>query len=205
MKSLKFLSTLAVAATLFTQSLFANTSENTYDLGGTTVTIAATAENVIVNLGTVEKETVIIRIEDKDQNTLLTETVKNSKDFAKKYKVNRLEDGNYRLIVTKKTIRTVQPFSIKDGVVSMSPADQKEKFLPTVNFHNNKLDVNVLLGNYSNIYVKLYDQDGKTILHEKHYVALQLNQRYNLEQLPAGSYTAEVKAGDETFTYELKK
>jgi hypothetical protein len=205
MKSIKLFSTIAIAASLFVQTLSANNIENAYDMGGTSLKIAATTENVIVNLGTVEKEEITIKIVNSDETALITETVKNVTDFSKKYNVKRLEDGQYRLIVTKKTIRTVQPFSIRGGVVSMSALEQKEKFLPTVNFRNDKLDVNVLLGNYSNIMLKIYDEEGKLVKNEKHYVVLQLNQRYDVSQLPKGNYTAQVMAGDETFTYSFEK
>ncbi len=205
MKSIKLLSTIAIAASLFVQTLSANNIENAYDMGGTTLKIAASNENVIVNLGTVEKEEITIKIMNSDETTLINETIKNVKDFSKKYNVKRLEDGQYRLIVSKKTIRTVQPFSIKGGVVSMSALEQKEKFLPTLSYRNDKLDINVLLGNYSNILVKIYDAEGEIVKNEKHYVVLQLNQRYDVSQLPKGSYTAEVKAGDETFMYSFEK
>jgi hypothetical protein len=205
MKSLKLFPAFALSATLFIQTLSANNIENAYDFGGTTIKIAATTENVIVNLGAVGKEEVTIKIVNNDETILMTETVKNVKDFGKKYNVKALENGKYRLIVTKKTIRTEQPFTVHNGVVSMSQAEQKEKFLPTVNFHDDKLDVNVLLGNYSNIIVTLYDENGKEVMSEKHYVQLQLNQRYNVSKLTKGTYIASVKAGDETFTYSFSK
>jgi hypothetical protein len=205
MKSIKLFSALAFATTLFVQTLAANNIENFYDMDGTPLRIAASSENVIVDLGTVEKEEITITIKNNDDITLLTEKVKNVKDFAKKYNVKRLEDGAYRMIITKKTIRTVQPFTMEKGKVIMSPNEKKEKFLPTISFSNNKLDVNVLLGNYSNILVKVYDTEGNIVVDEKHYVALQLNKRFNMEKLQTGRYTAEVKAGDETFSYTFKK
>ena len=205
MKSIKFFSAFAFAATLFVQTLSANSVENTFDMGGTVVKIAATSQNVIVNLGDVLKEEITINIVDKDQNLLLTETVKNMKGFTKKYNMSRLEDGDYKMIITKKTIRTVQPFSLERGEVKMSESDKKEKFLPTLSFQNNKLDVNVLLGNYSNIIVKLYDNEGREVMNDKHYAELKLNQRYDLTKLPAGAYVAEVRAGDETFNYAITK
>jgi hypothetical protein len=205
MKSIKFLSAFALAASMFVQTLSASNIENSYDMSGTTVRIAANAKYVIVNLGDVQKEEISIVIMDADQNTLLSETVKNVKGFTKKYNLSRLEDGQYKMIVTKKTIKTTQLFSIEKGTVKMSSEDKKEKFLPTLNFHDNKLDVNVLLGNYSNIIVKLYDNEGQAVLNESHLAEFQLNKRYDLSKLSAGVYIAEVKAGDETFSYTIIK
>lgn len=206
MKSLKLFSAFAFATTLFVQTLSAaNIIENTYDVSGTVVKIAANTSNVIVNLGDVEKEEITIRLADANDNTLVKETVKNVKGFAKKYNVSRLDDGQYNLIVTKKTVRTVQPFNVEHGEVRMLETEKKEKFLPTVYFKDDKLDVNVLLGNYSNIIVKLFDNEGREVMNDKHFVALTLNKRYDLSKLANGAYVAEVKAGDETFSFVLTK
>jgi hypothetical protein len=205
MKSIKFLSTFALAATLFVQTISANTIENVYTMDGTTVKIASNSKNIFVNLGDVQKEEITITLMDDDQNTLVSESVKDVKNFAKKYNVSRLDDGNYKMIITKKTIRTVQPFIILHGEVTMSVEDKKEKFLPTISFSNDKLDVNVLLSNYSNIIVKLYDNEGREVMNDKQMAEFKLNKRYNLSNLQAGVYVVEVTAGDETFRYTITK
>jgi Secretion system C-terminal sorting domain len=205
MKSIKFLSTFALAATLFVQTLSANAIENVYTMDGTTVKIASTSKNIIVNLGDVQKEEITIAIMDEDQNTLISERVKDVKNFTKKYNVSRLDDGNYKMIITKKTIRTVQPFTLLHGDVTMSTEDKKEKFLPTISFSNDKLDVNILLSNYSNIIVKLYDNEGREVMNDKQMAEFKLNKRYNLSNLLSGVYVAEVTAGDETFRYTITK
>jgi hypothetical protein len=205
MKSIKLFSAFAFATSLFVQTLSANVVENIYNVDGVEVKIASNAQNVIVNLGDVQNEEIKISIIDEDQKTLMSETVKNVNGFVKRYNVSRLEDGSYKMIITKKTVRTVQPFTIEKGVVKMSNMDKKEKFLPTLSFNNGKLDVNVLLGNYSNIVVKLFDNEGREVMLDKHYAEFKLNQRYDLSKLPAGTYMAEVMAGDETFSYSVTK
>jgi hypothetical protein len=205
MKSIKLFSAFAFATSLFVQTLSANVIENTYNVDGVEVKIASTTQSVIVNLGDVQNEEIIINLVDEDQKTLLTETVKNVNGFIKKYNVSRLEDGNYKIIITKKTVRTVQPFTIEHGEVKMSGLDKKEKFLPTMNFNEGKLDVNVLLGNYSNIIVKLFDNEGREVMTDNHYAEFKLNQRYDLSKLPTGVYVAQVMAGDETFSYTMTK
>jgi hypothetical protein len=205
MKSIKLFSAFAFATSLFVQTLSANVIENTYNVDGVEVKIASNAQNVIVNLGDVQNEEIKISLIDEDQNILLTETVKDVKSFTKRYNVSRLEDGGYKMIITKKTVRTVQPFSIEKGVVKMSNMDKKEKFLPTLSFDNGKLDVNVLLGNYSNIVVKLFDNEGREMMTDNHYAEFKLNKRYDLAKLPAGVYIAQVMAGDETFSYTVVK
>jgi hypothetical protein len=205
MKSIKLFSAFAFATSLFVQTLSANVIENIYNVDGVEVKIASNAQNVIVNLGDVQNEEINISIMDDDQKTLMSETVKDVKGFVKRYNVSRLEDGIYKMIITKKTIRTVQPFSIEKGIVKMSNMDKKEKFLPTLSFNNGKLDVNVLLGNYSNIVVKLFDNEGREVMTDNHYAEFKLNKRYDLVKLPTGVYVAQVMAGDETFSYTVVK
>lgn len=204
MKTQLFL-VVALIATLFSQTTFANTNERNFDLGGTTVKISSVEKSVIVNLGSVQKEEISIAIEDAFGNTLVTENVKNNDNFVKKYNVSKLEAGQYSITITKKTLRTVQPFTISNVGVSMSDVEKKEKFIPVLVQNGNKLDVNVLLGNYNNITIKIVDNEGRSSFEERNYVVLTLHKRFDLSKLPAGAYVAEVTAGDETFYYSIVK
>jgi hypothetical protein len=196
---------LAFIAILLSQTAFANTNERNFDLGGTTVKISSVEKSVVVNLGSVQKEEINIAIEDAAGNTLVSESVKNNANFVKKYNVSKLDVGQYFITITKKTLRTVQPFSVSIEGITMSEVEKKEKFLPYVIQNGNKLDVNVLLGNYNNITIKILDNEGSSSLDDRNYVVLTLHKRYDLSKLPAGNYVAEVTAGDETFYYSIVK
>jgi hypothetical protein len=54
---------------------------------------------------------------------------------------------------------------------------RKDMFLPTVIQRDKKLDVNVRLGNYSNISVNMYNNEGVKTFEDKQYVVLTLNKR----------------------------
>ena len=196
---------LALAATLFTNTLSANVIENVFDLAGTTVKISAAEKSIIVNLGSVRKEVITITISDADKNILVSETVKDNPNFVKRYNMSKLESGKYTLTVTKKTVRTVQPFEITTKSLEISTLHKKEKFIPVVSMNKGKLDVNVLLGNYNNITVTIFDNEGHEVTKDKNYVVLDLHKRYNLSDLPNGIYVIEVMAGDETFYQTVEK
>jgi hypothetical protein len=196
---------LALVATLFTNTLSANVIENIFELAGTTVKISANEKSIVVNLGSVQKETVSIVIADAQSNVLLSETVKETPNFVKRYNMSRLEKGTYTLTVTKKTLRTVQPFEITNNTLVIAELEKKEKFIPVVSFNKSHLDVNVLLGNYSNITVTIIDNEGHKVAEDKNYVVVNLHKRYDLSKLPNGAYVVEVMAGDETFYQTVTK
>ena len=196
---------LALVAILFTNTLSANVIENTFELAGTTVKISAIEKSIVVNLGGVQKENVTIVIADAEDNVLVNETVNQTPNFSKRYNMTQMANGSYTLTVTKKTVRTVQPFEITRTGLVISELEKKEKFIPIVSLNNDKLDVNVLLGNYSNITVSIYDNEGHKVKQDKYYVVLDLHQRYNISELPKGAYVVEVMAGDETFYQTITK
>lgn len=200
-----FIFVLALVATLFTTTLSANVIENTFDLAGTSVKISSAEKAIVVNLGNVQKENVSIVIANAQGEVLVNETVKDRINFVKRYNMSQLENGEYTMTITKKTVRTVQPFEITQKTLIMTEFEKKEKFLPVVSFEKNKLDVNVLLGNYSNITVTILDNEGRKVSEDKNYVVLDLHKRYDMSKLPNGAYVIEVMAGDETFYQTVEK
>jgi hypothetical protein len=205
MKTRLFFS-LATAAMLFANTITANNIENMYDLGGTRLKISAvnTEKAVIVDATNTFNQEITVNIEDINGNTLYSEKIKEGQRFVKKYNLTKLESGDYRLVVVKKLFKTIQPITVTEKTVEMSEVERKEKFLPNVTAKNGLMDVNVLLGNYNNIHVRLYDVAGKKVFEELNYVVFNLHKRYDLTKLDKGIYFAEVVAGDEVQTFTIK-
>lgn len=199
MKTIKFFAALLLIACLCSTNLLAFSTKD----DGITMTSSTKSKSVVVKLGNVSKEEISVKIEDANGYTLLTETVKKNKDFIKKYNFTKLADGAYNMIITKTTIRTTQPFTINNGELKMYTADKKEENLPTLKFSNNKFDVGILLKDYSKITVNVFDIDGIMLVNDTHNNVFQLNKRYNLTNLPSGHYYAVIKAGAETFQYDI--
>ena len=200
----QFIFVLALAATFLTNTLSANNIESPFDLSGT-VKISAVNKSIILNLGRIEKEVVSIVIRDKTGSILVNETVKKTPNFIKKYNMSRLENGEYTMTITKTTLRTTQPFKITYDGIEMTEIEKIEKFIPYVQLKNDKLDVNVLLKDYGNISVKIFDNQGLMVNQDKYPSAINLHKRYNISQLRAGAYIVEVTAGDETFYHTVVK
>ena len=193
-------SVLMLAITLFSTTLKADNGSFSYDLGGgTNVKISAISntKTVVVSLTNVTKEEVTIALEG-DEGTLVTENVKGKPSFSKRYSLVNLEAGSYRVVITKKATKTIQPFELTRTSVVLFESERKEKFLPSLSQNGTKVDVNVLLGNYSNIKVNIYDNEGRRVFDDVNYVVMLLHKRYDLAKLPKGGYVVEVIAGDET-------
>ena len=200
-------SVLMFAITLLSTTLKADNISYTYNLGGGSnvkITALENTKAVVVNLTNIFKEEVTVSLEG-DEGTFISDKVKGQPTFSKKYNLSNLESGNYRIVVRKKASKTVQPFALTNKNVVLFESERKEKFLPSLEQKGSKMDVNVLLGKYSNIKVNIYDNEGRNVYNDINYVVLKLNKRYDLSRLAKGAYTVEVVAGDETqfFTIEL--
>lgn len=200
-------SIVAIALSAFTFSAQAENIDRSFTVEGTNIKITAieNAKTVMVSLNNTATSDLTISLEDASGTHYADETVKSSAHFAKKYNLSQLETGKYRFVIVKNALKTVQPFELTTTNIVLNELERKEKFLPMLVQKDNKVDVNVLLGNYSNIIVKVYDTEGKLAFTDKNYVVLTLHKRYDLSSLAKGTYVVEVLAGDETqnFTVNL--
>lgn len=191
---------LAIALTLVnTTQTIARSVERNYVLAGTTVKISAdeNVKAVIVNINNIQNDVVKVTLEGNDGTVLFTEEVSKVGRFAKKLNLSQLESGSYKLIVRKNLTKTIQPFDLTDTGVQLNENERKEKFLPAIFQRGNMVDVNCLASNYTNVYVRIYDNEGRLVFENANYVVFQVQKRFNLSNLPAGAYVVEVVAGDE--------
>jgi hypothetical protein len=202
----RFSSIVAIALSIFSFTLNAENVERNFNVAGTNINITAieNSKTVVVTLNNTATGEMTVALEDAAGVNFTTDKVKSSAHFAKRYNLSQLEAGNYRLVVTKNAIKTIQPFELTNRNIVLNELERKEKFLPTVSLKDGKLDVNVLLGNYSNINVKVFNNEGTNLFSDKNYVVLILNKRYDMSKLPSGTYIVEVLAGDETEYFTVK-
>ena len=197
---------LILAISLFTNTIKADNGSFSYDLGGgTNVKISAiqNTKAIVVSFTNVTEEGVTVSIEGQD-GLLVTDKVIAKPNFSKKYNLINLGAGSYSVIITKKATKTIQPFELTANDVVLFETERKEKFMPSINQKGAKVDVNVLLGKYSNIKVNIYDNEGRQVYNDINYVVLNLHKRYDLSTLPSGAYVVEVIAGDDTQYFPIR-
>ena len=190
---------ISIFAMLLNVAVFANNSERFVELAGSSVKISAVANSkaITVNVNNLLNDVLEVSLEDADGVILYTETAKNTNSFTKRLSLVNLDAGRYVLTIKKNLVKTVQPFELTATSVIISENERKEKFLPNITQKGNKLDVNVLLGKYSNVHVLIYDNEGRLVFEETNYVVLDLHKRFDLTKLGTGTYLVEVVAGEE--------
>lgn len=190
---------ISIFAMLLNVAVFANNSERFVELAGSSVKISAVANTkaITVNVNNLLNDVLEVSLEDADGVILYTETAKNTNSFTKRLSLVNLDAGHYVLTIKKNLVKTVQPFELTATSVIISENERKEKFLPNITQKGNKLDVNVLLGKYSNVHVLIYDNEGRLVFEETNYVVLDLHKRFDLTKLGTGTYLVEVVAGEE--------
>jgi hypothetical protein len=204
-----FASTFAIALSIFATTANAENVERILKIEGTNINITAVenSKTVMVSLNNNANGEMTITLEDAFGEKFASDVIKPTARFAKRYNLAQLETGKYRIVLTKNAVKTIQPFELTNRNIILNESERKEKFLPSISQKGKKLDVNVLLGNFSNIIVKMYNNEGVTTFEDKNYVVLTLNKRYDLSALNAGTYVVEVIAGDEAqyFTVTIDK
>ena len=191
---------LILAISLFTNTIKADNGSFSYDLGGgTNVKISAiqNTKAIVVSFTNITEEGVTVALEGED-GLLVTDKVNAKPNYSKKYNLINLETGSYRVIITKKATKTIQSFELTAHDVVLFESERKEKFMPSINQKGSSVDINVLLGNYANIKVNIYDNSGHIVFDDINYVLLNLHKRYDLSKLPAGGYVVEVIASGDT-------
>lgn len=190
---------ISIFAMLLNVAVFANNSERFVELAGSSVKISAVANTkaLTVNVNNLVNDVLEVSLQDAVGVVLYSETVKNTNSFTKRLSLVNLDAGHYILVIRKNLVKTVQPFELTETSVIISENERKEKFLPNIFQKGNKLDINVLLGKYSNVHVLIYDNEGRLMFEETNYVVLDLHKRFDLSNLSTGTYLVEVIAGDE--------
>lgn len=153
--------------------------------------IVTDTKSLIVRL----EQAATVSIEAENGLVLYTETTAAAP--AKRYKVNSLSDGSYRLVVRQGYTQTTQVFHIESGKVSIQANGTTVSTLPVLVQKGDKLDVSYFAGQPTDIRIALYDNMGVKIM-EKAYNSALVQQRFDLSRLPSGVYFATVSAGSLT-------
>lgn len=190
---------IALVATLSISTMSANT------LPVEDILIGNTSESITVDWNNLTEQTVHVKIINANQEVVMEESVKNQTVYTKKYYVADLQNGQYNLVIVKKSSRITQPFSISHGKLSLSETEKKVKHFPVVTQKNNHFDISVFLGYNGTVSVNLLDESKNKVFTQTYDNVSMLHKRFSLGNIAEGLYKVEVMAGNETFYYSIMK
>lgn len=176
-----------------------------YALGSTSVeiSVAKEAKTFTLNLSNIRTETVVVRIYDAAGNNLLMDQISNKAAFSKKYNLANLPEGNYFVSISKSLIETIQPIVITETGIEADEANRIEKFRPSFQRNDNKLDINLLMGGVGDVKVKFLNEKGDEIFVDETKGVHNFSKRFNLANIGSGRFTVLVETHKDLFSYKL--
>jgi hypothetical protein len=140
-----------------------------------------------------------------EENQLLKSVeAKKQKSFSRNFNLQDLEEGEYRLVFHNPTQKVILPFSICTKQVLMKEDLIFIHYMPVFNFKNNKLDLNASNNTQKPLTFKIFDEDNEELLAEERDQTT-VNIRYDLSQLPLGTYRTVTQIGDETYNHFFER
>jgi hypothetical protein len=152
-----------------------------------------------------------IMITDEKQKTLVVEKLKGFTASDKQALIDKyskslnMQDGQYTLVIKQKNSRITIPFTHITDKSNLIVADKKGGYLPLLSVKNNNLDVNYFMGKLTNITLEILDKNGDTLYSDTHIDVCKLHQRYDISDLPYGTFTVQLTVGEEVKSYILMK
>ena len=121
---------------------------------------------------------------------------------GKKFNFENLPSGEYTITISDDLRTTTQNFEITRDAIFVSP-EKVTEFKPVINKTDDHIDVN-FLSNNNTTSVVIYDSNDR-IYNKRFKDQKAIHQRFNISELPTGSYTLSVNSGGKTYTERFQK
>lgn len=160
-----------------------------------------TAERAVVAISNDAKTKFQISIEDVYGSVVyFKETEGNVADYRKVYDFSKLENGNYKLIVSLDGIKGQREFAINKGSISVG----KEKMLAAPFFSYNENILRIAFLNHAGEKTSLHIySDGELVYSKALENSFSVNEGLNLSKLASGEYQVVLASGNEVYDYAV--
>lgn len=147
-----------------------------------------------------KSNSVEVLIQDKYGITLYSKT--QTLETSKTYNLENLKAGDYTITISNDIKSVENNITItKDGLIIDFNANTT--FKPVFNILENNVDINFLsTGSDTDIYIR---KDEQTLHHSSIKDALTINKRFDISNLPAGSYSVIVSNNNGSFVQNFTK
>jgi hypothetical protein len=195
---------LIAAVALFANALKAETPKNPVDLAAKEgIEIGAINKTLLVQISDAENQKVEVVITDENRE-VYRESFNGKTTIIKRFDLKRLDAGQYRLIIKKEGITTIQPFDVDFTKINVLTDKMETIFKPRVSQKKGKILVSFLATQSTDVSVRIYDNEGITLFNETYNTTL-LQKAYNLDKLPKGAYFVEVNTAVDTEYFIVTK
>lgn len=143
------------------------------------------------------KDSMELRLCDDNGNILYSEIVQNKEVFTKKMILNELQFGTYHITVSRKLMKTIQPFELTKTGVQLNESERKDIFLPQIIQKGNEICVFCFSPFKTDMDIRIYDNEGVLLMKDVNSNVNEVNKRFSLSQFPTGAYFFEMNAGEE--------
>lgn len=145
-------------------------------------------------------QSVTIQLLDSDSNSIYFEKLSNGR-FSKKLNMKDLVDGYYYLVAESGLKSNMYTISLKEGVIEI--IDSEEDAKPFFRKTDNKVFMNFLNLDKSEISLKVYDQNYRLVFSETVSDKLIIEKAFNFEGAYSGSYMVVVSDDTKTYSEEF--
>ncbi len=166
------------------------------------VTFKSQQQSIAVYLNETEKEDATIIIKDAALQTLFSERVKNTMNYARLFNLKTLEEGAYTFIIELEQKTIVQPIIVKGNKVEIQQ-DQFTYFHPVVRQRGSMIAIDMLTLDRTGELV-LEDETGN-ILYTDQLSTLKYNKLLNVEKLEKGRYNLKISTPEKTYVETIIK
>ncbi|NHF58105.1 hypothetical protein FK220_002045 [Flavobacteriaceae bacterium TP-CH-4] len=145
-------------------------------------------------------QTMVRLIDDKEQ-VIYSANVDTQSDFAKRFDLSKLPNGNYYLVVEDAIKELTFTLSLDASKVEVIDRDEDTK--PVFRKKDGKLYVNLLNLDLNKVDIIVYDGDGRKLFSERSTGKQIVQKAFNFENAYSDSYMVVVRDNEKTYYEDI--
>ncbi len=160
---------------------------------------ASEGKSVSLVLSNLDKKMVEIVLMDRQQEVLYSEEVSGEIAYAKRMDLTQLPDGDYMLTIDHPAVTIEQAIRLSNNGTELSQLQRKVVYKPVITAAGGYVEISLPEQWKGEMEVSIFDSLDNEVFAEDWVPANQTSRRYNLKQLPAGTYAMRLEANGQTY------
>ena len=190
----------SAAAILVVTSLSASSVTNVE------VTPIEDKKSVVLRVDASGNGQVDIHLRDWQENIVYKASLNSIEAIEQMVNLESLDKGYYMLVVADPVKTTYQPILVSYGLIEADESTRKVSYKPSIAVNNsdNRLDINWMMGLQGDYQLNLMNYENEVLFESEIEDTVAVNVRYDISQLPRGSYTVKIWNEDEVHFQEIR-